>query len=101
MSIQIVVDPMKLETGAQRIEQQSMTYDRSYARIYQAVEALSASWQGKDNQAFVTQIKGFQNDFAQLSALMKEDANFLKISAKVYRDTQEERTLQARRLGGA
>lgn len=98
MSIRIAVDPAKLENGALRIEQQSTSYDKSYKRIYHAVDSMSASWQGKDNQAFVTQIRGFQSDFQQMSALMKEYANFLKLSANVYRKTQDERTSQARRL---
>lgn len=98
MSISIAVDPLKLENGALRIEQQVMTYDKSYARLYQTVEGMSTSWKGKDNQAFVAQLRAFQTDFQQMSALMKEYATFLRTSAKIYRETQDERTAQARRL---
>ncbi|MEG0469090.1 WXG100 family type VII secretion target [Amedibacillus sp. YH-ame10] len=98
MSIKIQVDPTKLESGALRIEQQGVAYEKSYARLFQAVETMSAGWQGKDNQAFITQIQGFQSDFIQMATLMKEYSSFLKTSAKIYRETQNERTAQARRL---
>lgn len=98
MSISIHVNPEKLENGALRIDQQSCAYEKSYARLYQAVDVMSSAWQGKDNQAFVTQIRAFQTDFQQMSVLMKEYGNFLKMSAKIYRETQNERSAQARRL---
>lgn len=98
MSIKIQVDPTKLESGALRIEQQSTAYEKSYARLFQTVETMNAGWQGKDNQAFISQIQGFQSDFIQMATLMKEYSNFLKTSAKIYRETQNERTAQARRL---
>ena len=43
-------------------------------------------------------IKGFEKDFRAMHLLMKEYANFLKISAKAYRDMQNDRVAQARRL---
>lgn len=100
MGMIINVDPIKLDNGALHIEQQSISYDKSYARLFQAVDAMHAGWQGKDNLAFTNQIEGFRKDFQQMSALMKEYASFLKCSARVYRETQDERTMQARRLAG-
>ena len=46
----------------------------------------------------MSQIHGFEKDFQQMAALMREYASFLKYSAKTYRQTQEERMQMARRL---
>lgn len=100
MSMMIHVDPARLESSASHIEQQSNAYEREYAKLFQSVEAMSNAWQGKDNQAFTTQIQGFRKDFSQMTLLMREYAEFLKISARLYRETQEERVAMARRLHG-
>jgi WXG100 family type VII secretion target len=94
----IQVEPQKLEQGALRIEQQSSLYEKSYQRLLQNVEAMQKGWQGKDNQAFTAQIEGFRKDFIQMHDLMLEYAAFLRLGANLYRKTQEERTMQARRL---
>lgn len=97
--MRINVDPAKLELCATRIEQQVCTYEKHYHQLFQEVERMQAGWRGKDNVAFVTQINTFQSDFQQMSTLMKEYANFLKMSSKMYRQTQDERMNQARHLG--
>lgn len=98
MSIKINVDPSRLETSASHIDQQVITYEKNYHRLFQEVDAMATSWQGKDNLAFAQQIKGFQSDFNKMSALMRDYANFLKQSARIYRETQDDRVNQARRL---
>lgn len=98
MSIKINVDPSRLDISANRMEQQANSYEKNFQQLYQSIEAMQSGWQGKDNMAFVNQIKGFQGDFQQMATLMKEYANFLKLSAKTYRQTQDERAAQARRL---
>lgn len=96
--MQIQVDPARLEHHALRIEQESVTYEKQYSRLYQEVEEMGNNWQGKDNLAFVTQIKSFQIEFQKMATLMREYANFLKLSAKTYRQTQDERVASARSL---
>ena len=100
MGIMIHVDPARLQSSASHIEQQSNAYEQEYKKLFQSVEAMSNAWQGKDNQAFTTQIQGFHKDFSQMAQLMREYAEFLKISARLYRETQEERVAMARRLNG-
>ena len=92
MSVKINVDPARLEASASHIEQMYMNYEREY------VQTMGNNWQGKDNQAFVQQINGFAKDFASMRNLMKEYAEFLKASARAYRNTQNERAQQARHL---
>lgn len=98
MSIKIQVDPARLDSSAGQIEQQTLSYEKNYRRLFQEVSAMGSGWQGKDNQAFVSQIQGFEKDFQQMAALMREYAAFLKLSAKTYRQTQDERAQMARRL---
>lgn len=98
MSIKIQVDPARLDSAAGQIEQQTLSYEKNYRRLFQEVAAMGSGWQGKDNQAFVSQIQGFEKDFQQMAALMREYAAFLKLSAKTYRQTQDERAQMARRL---
>ena len=98
MGIKIQVDPARLDATAAQIEQQTNQYERSYRRLFQEADAMASGWQGKDNQAFVSQIHGFEKDFQQMAALMREYASFLKYSAKIYRQTQDERVQMARRL---
>ena len=95
MSIKIQVDPARLDSAAGQIEQQTLSYEKN---LFQEVAAMGSGWQGKDNQAFVSQIQGFEKDFQQMAALMREYAAFLKLSAKTYRQTQDERAQMARRL---
>lgn len=98
MGIKINVDPTRLDTSASHIEQQAKIYETTYHQLFQEVNQLGSGWQGKDNLAFVNQIKGFELDFKAMSTLMIEYANFLKLGAKIYRETQNEQTAQARRL---
>ena len=91
MSIKIQVDPARLDSAAGQIEQQTLSYEKNYRRLFQEVAAMGSGWQGKE-------IQGFEKDFQQMAALMREYAAFLKLSAKTYRQTQDERAQMARRL---
>lgn len=98
MSIRINVDPSRLDASASHIDQQVVSYEKNYNRLLQEVDVMGSSWQGKDNLAFVQQIKSFQTDFTKMATLMRDYSNFLKLSAKIYRETQDDRVNQARRL---
>lgn len=98
MARSITVDPAKLDATAAKVEQQAADYERNYKALFNEVEGMGAAWQGTDNQAYVSQIKGFMDDFQKMSNLMRQYAEFLKMSAKTYRDTQNEVINQAKRL---
>ena len=98
MSIQINVDYQRLESSAARIEQQADTYERGYRYLFQDVDSMKQGWQGKDNQSFTSQIKGFETDFVKMVTLMRQYAQYLRQSASIYRRTQQERADMARRL---
>ena len=86
----IMVEPERLEATASRIEEANREYDRTYQAIYVQVDKMSSSWKGKDNTAFTSQIKAFEDDLRQISIIMRQYADFLRNSARAYRETQEE-----------
>ena len=53
----------------------------------------------RDNLAFTTKLSALQSDFKQLSILCTEYIEFLRNSARSYRNTQDELTSQAGMLG--
>lgn len=98
MARTIQVTPEQLETTATRIESLAADYKTAYDKLYSETDAMAATWSGKDNVAFVNQIAGFKDDFAKMHTLMNNYADFLRKSAKAYRDTQDTITSEARKL---
>ena len=94
----IMVEPERLEAVATKIEEANREYDRSYQAIYIQVDKMSSSWKGKDNTAFTNQIKAFEDDLRQISIIMRQYADFLRNSARAYRQTQDEIYARASRL---
>lgn len=98
MARSIMVDPAKLETAANKIDQQAADYERIYKQLFSEVDSMGAAWQGQDNIAFVTQIKGFMDDLQDMARAMRDYSSFLKTSATTYRNTQNEIINSARKL---
>lgn len=98
MSRSIMVDPAKLDSAAQKMDSQAADYERQYQQLFNEVDGMGAAWQGIDNLSFVNQIKGFMDDFQKMVALMRQYSEFLKNSARTYRDTQNEIVNQAKKL---
>lgn len=95
---QIKVDPQQLEACASRMDEQNQDYQRTYAALFSAVETMKSSWQGKDNMAFSNQIEKFEGDFRELSVLCSQYAEFLRSSARAYREMQNDLASQASHL---
>ncbi len=98
MSQNIQVTPEQLETDATKIEGLAADYKNQYDLLYKETGAMSSTWNGKDNIAFTDQIAGFKDDFEKMHTLMLNYVDFLRQSAKAYRDTQESVTSEARKL---
>lgn len=94
----IEVTPETLESAASSIEGLAQNYQSQYNALYNETNAMAATWNGADNQAFTTQIAGFKDDFEKMYTLMNRYAEFLRASAKAYRDTQDAIAQQAKRL---
>lgn len=98
MARTIQVTPEQLESTASRIESLAADYKTQYDQLYSETNAMATTWSGKDNVAFINQIDGFKDDFAKMHALMLSYADFLRTSAKAYRETQDNIVTEARRL---
>lgn len=94
----IMVEPNQLESAAANIENADSDYNRIYQAMYAEVDKMSSNWQGKDNTAFTSQIKSFEDDLRNISLVMREYADFLRVSARAYRQAQEEICARAQKL---
>ena len=94
----ITVKPETLDACAARICEKNDAYLQHTQQLFEAVGAMSNAWQGEDNTAFTTQIGKFQGDFRQMSLLCTQYADFLRNSARAYREAQQELVSQAGRL---
>lgn len=98
MARTIVVDPAKLSAASTSIIAQAADYEKQYKLLFSDVDGMGAAWQGTDNLAFVNQIKGFMDDFQQMTNLMRQYADFLAHSAKTYTQAQNDTVAGAKRL---
>ncbi len=94
----ITVEPAVLENSAMMMEQLNAEYHQMVSALFEGVDLLSQNWQGKDNLAFTSQIKGFDQDMRQIYALCTQYIEFLRTSARAYRDTQNELVSQVSSL---
>jgi len=94
----IYVEPDRLIETAGKVEQANSEYEQNYKAIYSEVDKLSSTWKGKDNTMFTNQIKSYQNDFIQISIILKQYADFLRNTARAYREAQDEAYCDASRL---
>ena len=98
MNTSINVEPSKLLNTANRIESADGDYQRLYQSLYSEVDKLSGNWGVKDNLAFYGRIKSYEDDFRQISIIMRQYAEFLRASARAYQEVQDELTSAASRL---
>lgn len=85
---ELFVNPQELEAISGRVDEQVARYKSCYDRIYSEVESLSTTWTGEANQAFVTQLRGFQSDFESMQKLLAKYAEFLRVAANNYQRTE-------------
>lgn len=94
----IIVETGRLDDTANRIEESNNEYERIYNSLYSLVDKMSSAWQGKDNVAFSNKIKAYEEDFKQISIVLRQYAEFLRNSARAYQETQDELCNSANRL---
>lgn len=95
----ITVEAEQLESCAARMEEKSQDYNSHCNELFSAVDAMHSAWQGADNTAFTNRISSYESDFRSLHLLANEYCEFLRNSARAYRDTQDELTSLANSLG--
>lgn len=97
---QIIVEPEQLESCAARMEEKNQEYERNVNELFATVENLGTSWKGDDNTAFTSKISSYEANLRTLHALADEYQEFLRKSAKYYRENQQSITSMADNLGG-
>ena len=98
MARNIKVTPEELERTALLLEGCAEEYKGLYDSLYAETGNLASTWKGDDNVAFVNQIEGFKDDLKKMYDLINSYAEFLNISAKAYRDTQNAVVVEAKKL---
>ncbi len=94
----ITVEPERLEACAMRISDETQEYQRTYTQLFEAVDRMKAGWEGKDNVAFTNQIRKYEADFRQMTVLCMQYSEFLRNSARAYREMQDDLTNQVTSL---
>lgn len=94
----ITVEPEQVEMSATRMDDQNAQYQQAYTHLFEAVDTMKNGWQGKDNTAFSNQIRKFEGDFREMSVLCTAYSEFLRKSARAYRETQDSIASQAASL---
>lgn len=94
----IIVNPTKLESVANKIQQGAADYSKLYNQLFTEVEAMKKAWQGVDNIAYTNQIEGFRDDLNKIKQTLEQYSVFLKQSARLYKNTQEEIVSKAKSL---
>lgn len=87
MTLKISVDPEVLEASAEKLYEHCSAYENTYNQLCQCINAIQAERHGKDYLAYVNQLRGYELEFVSLSYLMRNYAEFLRITAKAYRST--------------
>ena len=98
MARKITVTPEQLTSASEKINSLAADYQRVYLKLYSEVESMNAAWDGADNVAYVSQVKGFEDDFQLMYKLMLDYSDFLKNSAQMYSQTQDDIISQAAKL---
>lgn len=95
----IRVTPDELRRGARAVDNEASQYHSLYTNLLADVQTMTATdWTGEDATAFYNQVEGFRSDFDKMKELMSDYADFLRIAADNYQNTQEEVKRQAQSL---
>jgi len=90
------VTPEYLESQAVKVEGQCAQYNTVWNRIYTEKDSLQKYWSGEANQAYCTQLEGFRDDFQKLKNVLTAYIQYIKDSAKKYRDTDQKLASEAK-----
>ncbi len=94
----IEVTPQQLDTAAGKIEGLAGDYKTQYESLYKEADALGSGYEGEGKKTFINQLNGFKDDLEKMYGLMNQYADFLRKTAKTYRETQQNIVSQAKTL---
>ena len=88
MGKSIAVTPERLEAAAAKIESMAADYKTQYQSLYSQTDALQATNKGEGAQKYHDQIENFKPKLEKMMQLMNQYAEYLRTSAKSYRETE-------------
>ena len=65
MSIKIQVDPVRLDSAAGQIEQQTLSYEKNYRRLFQEVAAMAAAGRERIIRPLYHRFRGLKRTFSR------------------------------------
>ncbi|MBQ6570356.1 MAG: WXG100 family type VII secretion target [Clostridia bacterium] len=98
MARKITVDPQQLTSASEKIDSLAADYQKVYMKLYTEIANMQAAWDGADNVAYTSQVKGFEDDFQLMYKLMLDYSTFLRTSAQRYTATQNDIISQSSKL---
>ncbi|MBY0099156.1 WXG100 family type VII secretion target [Mesobacillus maritimus] len=98
MGKRIRVTPQELDAASKKLAQLSETYTGIYTQLMQAAGTMGEAWEGEDNLAFVDQINGFNDDLKNMANKLQTASQALEQQRTNYVNTQENNTVQVRKL---
>lgn len=86
----IIVETSAVIGVAKNIETLVQNYHDAYTELYKIVDSMGQAqdWHGADHDAYVRQIKAFENDFQAMEELMRAYADFLQKAMDGYKTIQ-------------
>ncbi len=85
----IEVETSRLDGVSKEVDALADRYAAEFKKLLTTADSVKAVYDGEDSAAFITQIRGFEDDFQKMTQLMHQYAAYLKSTAQTYRDTQD------------
>lgn len=89
MGKNIQVDPSKLDSAASKLSELSTQYDAIAKQLMADATTMGEAWQGEDNMAFCTQIKGFAEELSQMARKLQFGSETLTQQSTNYKNRQD------------
>lgn len=97
--MQINVNYEEVYQQAQYLQNKANEYEQIMNTLNSRMHEMQSIWQGADNLAFVSKFDEFYPKLNQMKEIIREYALYLKKSASMYEQLQQDRIAQARLLG--
>ncbi len=85
----LTVDVGQLNTVGSNLINKAGDFNTQVTKLYAAIGALDAAWQGTDQSAYVNKINEQKPIMEQLKAAIDECGNYCKEAARILQETQE------------
>lgn len=98
MTGNIGADFQGMHNIAVNVQKSAEEYVSNINKIYEIVQNLQASWEGKDNVSFAQKVFSYEEDLKNLGKALENYAIFLNEAARTISQTQDDIASSAGRL---